>query len=188
MIMQTNEWTIAGGFQWISHLLSYPDESWMQTVAEARESLPSGSQPMTDEIQAFLEAMGAFDAEQRQDHYVQVFDFSKKTTLYLTYADFGEERERGPALLELKKQYAQAGLELNGNEMPDYLPAMLEFCAHVDAAIARQMLSPFANRLAQLRDALAKIESPYAHLLSAVQSGIKILQSETKPQVEEVVV
>ena len=185
--MPTNEWTTTTGFQWVSRLLSYPGEDWTQTMAEASAALPPDSTSMTDGIRRFLEAMAAFNAEQRQDHYVQVFDFGKQTNLFLTYADFGEERERGPALLEFKKQYAQAGFDLNENELPDFLPAVLEFCAQVDAETARRMLLPHAGRVTRLQEALARFESPYAHLLQAVQQGIEWLQTEPKLEVEEVV-
>jgi nitrate reductase delta subunit len=191
MTMPTNEWTTSDGFQWVSRLLSYPGEDWAHTVAELNAALPQDSQPMTAGIRRFLEAMAGFDVEQRQDHYVQVFDFGKKTNLYLTYADFGEERERGPALLEFKKQYAQAGFDLNENELPDFLPAVLEFCAQVDAETARRMLLSHAGRLARLQEALAQFESPYAHLLQAAQEGVELMQTESKlveskPELQEV--
>jgi nitrate reductase delta subunit len=183
--MLTNEWTTQIGFEWISHLLAYPDEDWTQTVSEVKEILPAISHPMADGIRKFLEVVDAFDPQQLWDHYVRTFDFGKKTNLYLTYADYGEERERGPALLELKKQYALAGFELNETQMPDYLPAVLEFCAHASVEAVDRMLIPYANRIAQLQEALERIESPYAQLLQAVGQGIEMVQLESK-LVEEV--
>lgn len=186
--MTANELPLQTGFQCLSRLLAYPGDDWPQTVREVQAALPQMPPPMTAGIQDFLAAMENFDAEQRQDHYVQVFDFGKKTNLYLTYADFGEERERGPALLEFKKQYAQAGFALNENELPDYLPAVLEFCAQVDAAAARRMLLPHAGRVARLQAALQQHASPYAPLLLAVQQGVEMMQTESQPKLEEVAV
>lgn len=151
----------------------------MQTACEIKEAIPSISHPMADGIRCFLEAMDAFDQEQRWDHYVRIFDFGKKTNLYLTYADYGEERERGPALLDLKKQYALGGFDLNETEVPDYLPVVLEFCGHADAEAAGRVIFPYADRIVQLQKALQRIESPYAHLLRAVRQGIEIMQSES---------
>ena len=39
------------------------------------------------------------------DSYVYTFDFGKKTNMYLTYMNTGEQRERGIELLELKQHY-----------------------------------------------------------------------------------
>lgn len=184
--MPTNESNMKAGWLWLSRLLAYPDENWQQTVDEVEAVLPLMPPSVAGKIQHFVAAMAAFAAMQRQDHYVQVFDFGKKTNLYLTYADFGEERERGPALLEFKKQYAQAGFALNENELPDFLPAVLEFCAQVDWETARRMLLPHAGRVARLQAALQAHASPYAHLLLAVQQGIEMMQTESKPSLAEV--
>ncbi|MDE1920813.1 MAG: nitrate reductase molybdenum cofactor assembly chaperone [Candidatus Omnitrophica bacterium] len=178
MNRQTDEWTMQTSFQWISYLLVYPDGDWTQTVREVKDVL-SISHPMANGIQSFLEEMDAYTPEQRWDHYVHTFDFGKKTNLYLTFADYGEERERGPALLELKEQYAMAGFELKAGEMPDYLPVVLEFCAHTNAETAGRILFRHAARIAQLQESLSQIESPYAHLLRAVRQGIGMMQPKS---------
>ena len=62
-------------------------------------------------------------------HYVETIDLHKRSGLYLTFYSDGDKRERGSALLRLKQLYRAAGLPLEGTELPDYLPVMLEFAA-----------------------------------------------------------
>ncbi len=57
------------------------------------------------------------------------FDLHKRTGLYVTFYSLGDRRERGLALLRMKKLYRAAGFEIEGHELPDYLPLMLEFAA-----------------------------------------------------------
>ena len=39
----------------------------------------------------------------------------------------GDSRDRGPAMIDLAQTYEKAGLYLAPGELPDYLPAVLEF-------------------------------------------------------------
>ncbi len=64
-----------------------------------------------------------------QEEYVATFDFHKRASLHLSYFRDGDRRQRGATLLGLKRRYREAGLELTGGELPDYLPAILEFAA-----------------------------------------------------------
>ena len=61
--------------------------------------------------------------------YVETFDLSRRTALDLTYYTHGDRRQRGLALLALRRRYAESGLELEGPELPDHLPVMLEYAA-----------------------------------------------------------
>ena len=60
---------------------------------------------------------------------VEAIDLNKRSGLYLTFYSEGDKRERGSSLVRLKQLYRAAGLPLEGTELPDYLPVMLEFAA-----------------------------------------------------------
>src|SRR5690606_22092354 len=99
----------------LSILLLYPDERWREelpmltdTIAEWPESR------VTDVLSEFIDLVEAEDAWRFRDRYVQTFDFGKKSNLYMTYDEHGEERERGRALIELKKLYADEGFDIMG--------------------------------------------------------------------------
>ena len=42
---------------------------------------------------------------------------------------YGESRDRGQAMVDLKESYQKTGLTLGADELPDYLPVFLEFAA-----------------------------------------------------------
>jgi nitrate reductase molybdenum cofactor assembly chaperone NarJ/NarW len=99
---------------------------------------------------------------------VQTLDLDKRSGLYLTFYGEGDKRERGSALLRLKRLYRAAGLPLAGTELPDYLPVMLEFAAAAPPGYGRVVLREHHAALELLRLSLREHESPYANLLDAV--------------------
>ena len=71
-----------------------------------------------------------------QRRYVVTFDLKRKCSLYLSYYATGDTRRRGAALVTFKEAYRAAGWEFDAPELPDYLPAVLEFSAVSDSPIA----------------------------------------------------
>ena len=90
----------------LSFLLRYPDESVVRSRAElAAEvaALPDG--PVRDALGRFMDGWTADPAV-----FVETFDLRRRASLYLTYYAHGDTRERGMALLRLKKLYRADGL------------------------------------------------------------------------------
>lgn len=93
--------------------------------------------------------------------------------LCLTYPD-DDFRARLPLLREAAPQlreftvgdvYRAHGLEFSGEELPDFLPAVLEFTARTgDIAL----LTEHREALEQLRSRLTEFGTPYACVLDAV--------------------
>ena len=77
---------------------------------------------------------------------MQTFDLGKRCALYLTFYSLGDRRDRGLALLRLKKLYRAAGLPQDGTELPDYLPVMLEFAAAAPRGTASSSCASTAPR------------------------------------------
>lgn len=74
-------------------------------------------------------------------------------------------------MLRIKQRYAAAGLELDGAELPDYLPVMLEFCA-IDPDSGIEMLGEHRETIELVRSSLHDLGSPYAELLEAIVCGL----------------
>ncbi|MDE3070100.1 MAG: nitrate reductase molybdenum cofactor assembly chaperone [Acidobacteriota bacterium] len=149
-------------------LLDYPSRELFAATAELRgaaERVPASAGGR--ELRAFLERRAAQDELVAQEEYVATFDFHKRASLYLSYHRDGDRRQRGATLLGLKRRYREAGLELSGGELPDYLPAVLEF-----AALAPEEGGSVLRRLRPgielLRAALRDLGSPYGEVLDAV--------------------
>ena len=127
-------------------------------------------------------------------HYVETFDLRRRCALYLTYYRYGDTRKRGMAMLAFKTAYRDAGFIPSEDELPDYLPMVLDFAA-LTAAGERLLRSHRAD-LELLRRALAKADSPYGDVVAAVcaqlprlgrrELGLVLTAWEAGPPREEV--
>jgi nitrate reductase delta subunit len=118
---------------------------------------------------------------------VATFDLQKRCSLHLSYYLHGDRRQRGLALLHLKRMYAAAGLLLEGGELPDYLPAMLEFAAFAPPGYGEMVLRQFRPAIELLRVSLRELGSPYAHLLDALCAGLPRLSVLEAAQVTRLI-
>jgi nitrate reductase molybdenum cofactor assembly chaperone NarJ/NarW len=152
-----------------SLLLQYPGEELGAARAEivaAIGELPRT--PAVGSLERFCAWWTSTPPLAAAQHYVQTLDLDKRSGLYLTFYGEGDKRERGSALLRLKRLYRAAGLPLAGTELPDYLPVMLEFAAAAPPGYGRVVLREHHAALELLRLSLREHESPYANLLDAV--------------------
>lgn len=152
-----------------SLLLGYPDEelrSAQREIIDAIAALPRA--PAAAALERFCGWWTGTDPLAVAQHYVETLDLNKRSGLYLTFYGEGDKRERGTALLRLKRMYRAGGLPLAGTELPDYLPAMLEFAAAAPSGYGEVVLREHHAALELVRLSLRERESPYAHLLDAV--------------------
>ncbi|MFS8629741.1 MAG: nitrate reductase molybdenum cofactor assembly chaperone [Bacillales bacterium] len=157
-----------------SYLLSYPDLDFLETlpeIEEEAEKLPLSESKV--ELGRFLQLLQEKSETELLYTYVYTFDFGKKTNLYVTYMANGEQRERGQELLFLKNYYKTNGFLISGNELPDYLPLMLEFAGLVDWKTAKPVFERYANHIKEIETRLEEENNFYHHLLKAVTLAIK---------------
>jgi len=97
---------------------------------------------------------------------VATFDLRRRCALYLTYYRYGDTRKRGMSMLAFKNAYRTAGYVPTDEELPDYLPMVLDFAALSSKGTA--LLHAHRADLELLRRALHDAETPYASVLDAV--------------------
>lgn len=166
----------------LSLLLQYPDAGTLDArgeLARELEGLPRG--PSRDAIAAFLSAQEAVPRAELRSEYVATFDFDRRASLYLTYHSHGDRRQRGIELVRLKRRFAAAGLALADGELPDYLPALLEFAALAPDGEGAALLAELRPQLELVRSRLHETGSRYAHLLDALAAALPPL---TRAQAE----
>jgi nitrate reductase delta subunit len=149
--------------------LQYPDRELVaarEELAAAAAVLPRS--PAADALDRFFAWWSGTPAIELAREYVQSFDLHKRSALYLTFYSLGDRRDRGLGLLRLKKLYRAAGLPLEGRELPDYLPVMLEFAASAAPGQGELLLREQRAALELVRGSLHEQQSPYAHVLDAV--------------------
>lgn len=152
----------------LSRLLDYPTAELLANLAEIDRrigTLPR-SHPGRSTISAMLDHMRQTPLLSLQADYVHTFDMNPNHTLHLTHHLLGEEnRDRGPALINLGSHYRQRGMEPISQELPDFLPLVLEFAAQLPAEAADDFLAQARPAMVILVQNLKKAQSPYAALV-----------------------
>ena len=149
--------------------LRYPDAeilALMPIVRAAVDALPA-SRP-AERLGAFLDTVAATTPERAAQHHVEVFDTRRRCCLYLTWWSDGETRRRGAALAALKERYRASGVEFADSELPDFLPAVLEFAATADLTGGLALMQDHRPGIELLRLALLDAGTPYAAPVEAV--------------------
>ncbi len=169
-------------YQLISKLLDYPSAELLAALPELASEIKhgAGSQYEAAEwvvLDRFIHHLASLDPTEAQAAYVQTFDLTPEHALHLTHHLFGDDKNRGPALIDLTEFYKEYGLEMRAaaandggsNELPDYLPLVLEFAAMLEMEEAHMFLSQWAKVLNVLAANLEEAGSPYAPLIRLVE-------------------
>ena len=163
-----------------SILLDYPTPERQRQFALVRSSVISLPDSVRNAFEAFFTAIEGWTAQQLETHFTATFDLKRKCCPYLTYYAAGDTRRRGMALVRFVEAYRAAGWQVDADELPDYLPMVLEFSAMSDSPIAQELLAAHRDGIEVLRAALKKFESPYAHLVEAVSMSLPKIDEETR--------
>lgn len=127
-----------------------------------------------------------------EEEYVGLFELEPQCSLYLGSHAFEEPKtcaqagvsDRNEYMIELSAIYRHFGYESNGNELPDYLPLMVEFLsltAHRRTdALRKKMIDEYLlPHLPPLSSTLKNVKSSYAHLLQALEAVLKLDSERT---------
>ncbi len=166
-------------------LLDYPSE---QTIAMT-EQLASAATELPGEVRdpmlAFISYFRDTGPLALAAQYVETFDMRRRASLHLTYYAYGDTRKRGMALLRVKHAYRQAGVEVGDDELPDYLPMVLEFAATVDHVEGQRLLGENVPVLELLRLSLQDSASPYVDLLVAILATLPPVNTADRRRIAE---
>lgn len=155
----------------LAHMLRYPTTELRTHLAELNEALQTEAALTAKrllELQALLNRLCLLPSLVVESEYVELFDRGRSTSLHLFEHVHGDSRDRGPAMVDLTQTYEKAGLYLGPDELPDYLPVVLEFASTQPPAQAREFLGETAHIVRLIFSALLKRESPYASVLAAI--------------------
>jgi nitrate reductase delta subunit len=155
----------------LAALLAYPDAQLRDDLAEMSTLLHAEralSAPRRAELDALMEAIRSAEPLRNEADYVELFDRGRATSLHLFEHVHGDSRERGPAMIDLGLTYEKAGLSLKEGELPDYLPAMLEFVSTQPPREAKAFLGEMSHIFNAILSALQHQQSAYASVLAAL--------------------
>lgn len=170
-------------FKAFSLLLSYP-------TADLQAAIPAITGLLQAEgligparqrsLAVLLQDLAEGDLYDLQERYVVLFDRSRTLSLNLFEHIHGESRDRGGAMVDLLEMYRAGGFDLDGSELPDHLPVLLEYLSTRPLTEARAILGDAGHILVALAERLARREAPYAAVLDAL-----VLIADASPATEE---
>lgn len=162
-------------FRALGALLTYPGCELIESLPEIAGVLESSRLIGTAQKQRLADLvseLGRTDAYEREERYVALFDRGRATSLHLFEHVHGDSRERGQAMVDLGRIYERAGFHLSESELPDYLPAVLEYLSCRPIAEAREMLADCAHILRAVGERLAGRGSRYAAVFDAMLDAV----------------
>lgn len=161
--------------------LDYPDEAWRRTLAEALAAVHNES-PDSERLRGAVKELVDADPEVLRPHYVELFDFSPRRSLSLTYHEYADRRERGSALSDLVRRIRAAGLETTDGRLVDEIPVLLEYCAETGDAEVAGRVGAVLRRIAPH----VPSTSPYRRLIEALgaclPAGVDVRPPSTTPE------
>ncbi|MGX1273337.1 nitrate reductase molybdenum cofactor assembly chaperone [Streptomyces phaeoluteigriseus] len=148
--------------------LTYPDDDLYARLPLVREAAPP--------LREFTDHAAVTPRPELAEHYARVFDAEGRHSLHLSrWYDEGARRD-GMSPARLTDLYRRHGLEFAGEELPDFLPSVLEFAARTGDT---GLLTGHRAGLERLRTRLTGYGTPYASVLHAVCATLPTVY--TKP-------
>lgn len=149
-------------------LLQYPEERLLERLPVLTAAVTGLPRRRGEPLAGFLDHLAVTPLVSLQEAYVATFDLKRRCCLYLSYYLNGDTRRRGMALVAFKDVYRRAGIPLDSDELPDFLPVVLEFAAVGDPDAAEALLVAHRRGLEVLALALGDLRSPYRGVVDAV--------------------
>jgi nitrate reductase delta subunit len=180
-------------FKALGALLLYPDAQLIAALPAIEQALASErllSDAALQAVRAMTRALSQSDLIDAQERYVELFDRGRATSLHLFEHVHSESRDRGQAMVDLQAIYQRAGFTMVRNELPDYLPAVLEYLSKRPIEEAREMLGDCSHILHALCTRLEQRDSMYAAVLAALldvlgKPALPTQQAEPEPALDE---
>lgn len=179
-----NPLVLASSYRLIAELLLNPSVRDPARIEAERETLAFAPASVREPVKAFLASPSADDV----DEYTKTLELTPPCPLYLGAYIYDEPKScrgagmsgRNGYMIEIGAIYGHFGFALDGRELADFLPAMVEFLAlsleHRDRdtiGIRRRFVEQYVQPgLPPLRKALAKFDSAYGFLIEALQAAV----------------
>jgi len=179
-----NTTRLAPAYRLIAELFLYPEDRDADRIETELARLVEAPPTLRAPLEAFLAAPAAINAEE----YVATLELAPPVPLYFGSYLYKEPTScrgagmsgRNAYMLELANIYRHFGVELEGGEMADFVPVVVEFLAislereEADQIGLRRYLveTLLIEATDKLLAALRKCESPYAYLAVALRAAL----------------
>jgi len=158
-------------FRILAKLASYPEADMLAHMAEMTAALEADGmlkgKPLRH-LRDFMKELGQGELLSLQEDYVMLFDRAREHSLHLFEHVHGESRYRGQAMVNLAGLYEEKGLKIQSGELPDYLPAFLEFLSVCEPLEAQALLDQAVHVIATIGAKLKKRGGGYHTVFDAI--------------------
>lgn len=157
----------------LSLLLSYPNDELQEFLLHVEKELREESLLREDQLRGlaeFCKRFGQLDLTDWQEEYVQLFDYSRSVSLHIFEHIKGDSRDRGQAMVNLMEFYKENGMHLNTRELPDYIPAFLEFLSNLPLEKAAGLLGETVHVMDRINEALSESGNLYSSIFQSIIS------------------
>lgn len=157
----------------LSLLLSYPNDELQEFLLHVEKELREESLLREDQLRGlaeFCKRFGQLDLTDWQEEYVQLFDYSRSVSLHIFEHIKGDSRDRGQAMVNLMEFYKENGMHLNTKELPDYIPAFLEFLSSLPLEKSAELLGETVHVMDRINEALSESDNLYSSIFQAIIS------------------
>ncbi|MBI4659793.1 MAG: molecular chaperone TorD family protein [Verrucomicrobia bacterium] len=189
----------AEAYRFLSEVLLYPADRDVQNLELHAEKAGRAVPESRDAIQSMMANPELDDC----DTYLESFEIGAKCPLYLGHYLFEEPKScsgaavsrRNGYMIQLKNLYRHFGYEVQGRELPDYLPLMLDFLA-LSAShpaykhrrlLVKQFILPALPALSKALREASNVYAPIAAILGQLLHAELETLSAPPPTAEPVV-
>ncbi len=165
-------------FKLFSIFLSYPNKGLKEILDNSSLFLNTEkmfSNKLKNKLLSLIHYFKSNDILYLQENYINIFDIQKGFSLYFFEHLHGDSKDRGQAMVDLKKVYFDYGLIIKKEELPDYIPLFLEYLSLLSYKESIKLLGETINIIAVIGRRLEKKKSLYANIFFALEelSNIK---------------
>lgn len=160
----------------LARMLDYPQEKKSLLCALGTVQGHLAGEEVDCSLDRFGEFVTASTLAEIQEEYVATFDFNPVVAPYLGHHLFGDNQKKGEYLIALKGGYGLHGYKPLGNELPDHLPLILLFLAHLTGQGNEGARRSFIDRfvlpgVGKLADGFAasRRDSPWRPVVEAIR-------------------
>lgn len=123
--------TMAASYDALARLLDYPAGKEQLQADYAVVSDFLCELRLESSIASFADFAAASSESAIEEEYVATFDFNPATAPYLGHHLFGDNQKKGGYMIMLKQEFERYGYTPSAVELPDHLPVLLGFLAHL---------------------------------------------------------
>lgn len=153
-------------------LFTYPVDGPAELAAATANV--AGDPLLSSHLAAFGQAMAGHQSHEWEEEFTRAFDLSPIAVPYVSIHLYGEESyKRGLLMAWLNDLYAAHGFTPEAEELPDHFRSILRFLLTVPEPDARALAAfCLCGPVQWMREKLEAANSPYQHLLCALQQVI----------------